>query len=139
MSILEKIEINSLVEVCLMNGQILCGKVLDFEDNGIVIEDNSDNSLIYIFVDNNISFVKFFRSDQENDVKEGPLLSLDEAMEKDYTPRKVDSNPIIFSGMPKNRQEAIEEIKERHRHNSSFSSTQSLSKPVFKPHIEKDE
>ena len=66
-----------------------------------------------------------------------PEPELPRTEDETQSPRRVDVQPIILAGPPGNRQAAIEAVKEKFRHNTSFASP--ATRPAFRPRIEDGE
>lgn len=142
------------VEIGLKSGHVVYGKFKGTtgggrEDNGMVVESNScfivcDPEGQLVFVDSssaNVAYIKLVAADPEisatMDRIYGKVPKPTVLDEEEPPPRRVDVPPVILGAAPTGRLEGgrVEEIKERFRHSTTFTSQM---RPAFRPRIETD-
>jgi hypothetical protein len=157
MNMMEAMKQSEAVEISLKNGHVVYGRFLGVSDGNIIVCD-PDGAVVFVPVGaDNLSYVKIVSPDPEisrlmdrlfgarpsrrpvaepapaPEPEAGRQLSEDEIQ----SPRRVDVQPIILAGPPSNRQAAIEAVKEKFRHGTSFASP--ATRPAFRPRIETED
>ncbi len=166
MDMIETMRRSTAVEMVLRNGHVVYGRFLGVAGKNFILCD-SDGSVVFVpTAEENLAYVKVVSDDPEisraldrmygdrpsrRPVEPPPREQMGLEDQESMPPRRIDptdqslSNrvdvqPIIMSKPPTNRNAAIEEIKERHRHANSFGSSNQISpRPAFRPTIRNDE
>jgi hypothetical protein len=132
------------VEIGLRSGHILYGRFKELIEGRFVVR-SPEGELVFIPADDgNVAYVKLVAADPELNTTIDKLYGkrTTEAVsaipeEEEPPSRRVDVPPVILPGAPTGRQVDIEQIKERWRHNTSFTVSQ--TRPAFRPRIQTDE
>lgn len=114
------------VEIGLRSGHIVYGKFREFVEARFIVSD-PEGSLVFVPAgDSNIAYVKLVAADPEISATMDRLYGKRESIpeEEEPPPRRVDVPPVILSGVPPGRQSAIEQVKEKYRHNTEFTAKQ---------------
>lgn len=132
------------VEIGLRSGHVLYGRFKELVEGRFLVR-SPEGELVFIPADDgNIAYVKLVAADPELSSTidklygKGPASAAPFVPEEEELPsRRVDVPPVILSGSPPSRQTDIEQIKERWRHSTSFTVSQ--TRPAFRPRIQTDE
>lgn len=156
LDMIETMKESEAIEIGLKSGHVVYGKFRGitsgrYEDNGTIVESNSyfivrDPEGQLVFVESsgaNIAYIKLVAADPEISATMDRLYGKSPQKstvldEEEPPPRRVDVPPVVLSGAPTSRVEGgrIEEIKEKFRHSTSFTSQ---IRPAFRPRIETDD
>jgi hypothetical protein len=141
---LREMKNSAAVEIGLRNGHIVYGRcqgIVSDETLGsffVVLDPNG--ATVFTSIDrDNIAYIKLVPADPELEMALGQQQprQRENAMDDDSEPppRRVDVEPLILNGPPPSRVggNRLEEVKERFRHNTTFSSNQ---RPAFRPRIQ---
>lgn len=143
-NMIEVMKESEAVEIGLRSGHVLYGRFKELVEGRFLVR-SPEGELVFIPADDgNIAYVKLVAADPELSSTidklygKGPATVASFVPEEEEPPsRRVDVPPIILSGVPSGRQTDIEQIKEKWRHNASFTISQ--TRPAFRPRIQTDE
>jgi hypothetical protein len=131
------------VEIGLRSGYVLYGRFKELIEGRFVVR-SPEGELVFIPADDgNVAYVKLVAADPELSATIDKLCgkqtveAVSAIPEEEPPSRRVDVPPVILSSAPAGRQVDIEQIKERWRHNTSFTVSQ--TRPAFRPRIQTDE
>lgn len=137
MDMTEALKGSEAIEIGLRSGHVVYGRFKRMLGQWLVLSD-PDGQLVFVPADEpNIAYIKLVAADAEiGAAMDKADAERGQPPEGEQPSRRVDVPPVILPGAPSGRHAAIEEVKERFRHNTSFTSQM---RPAFRPRIETEE